>query len=64
METFPIGVSSLLMGLLMYVSLRLTSVLVLRLLLGIVVGTLSYSFFCYIFKLREFGFIKRIIRRV
>lgn len=44
METFPIGVSSLLMGLLMYVSLRLTSVLVLRLLLGIVVGTLSYSF--------------------
>jgi lipopolysaccharide biosynthesis protein len=64
METFPIGVSSLLMGLLMYVSLRLTSVLVLRLLLGIVVGTLSYSFFCYIFKLREFGFIKQIIRRV
>lgn len=64
MEIFPIGVSSLLMGLLMYVSLRLTSVLVLRLLLGIVVGTLSYSFFCYIFKLREFEFIKQIIRRV
>lgn len=61
---FPIGLSALLMGLLMYVSMCLTSILVLRLGISIVVGTLSYSFFCYLFKLREFEIIKQIIKRV
>ena len=63
-ELYSIGISSLLMGLFIYVSLRLTLILVLRLVIGIVVGGLSYSFFCYLFKVKEFEFIKQIIKKV
>ena len=63
-ELLPIGISTLLMGLLMYISLFLTSVLILRLVIGMVVGIFSYLFFCYLFKLKELKFIKQILNKV
>lgn len=64
MDIFPILIGSLLMGLCMYVSLLLTSIPIFRLAIGSVVGIFSYLFFCYLFRLREFKFIKQIIKKV
>lgn len=61
---FPVGLSSLLMGLCICISLQFISSPVLRLATGIVVGTLSYLFFCFFFKVKEFDFIKQIIKKV
>ena len=61
---FPVGISSLLMGLCIYISFQFFSIPMLRLASGIIVGMLSYSFFCYLFKLKEFDFIKQIIKKV
>lgn len=60
---FPVLICSLLMGLVIYVFLQLTSVPMLRLAIGIVVGGLSYSFFCFLFKLKEFELLKQIIKK-
>lgn len=61
---FPVLICSLLMGFVIYVFLQLTSVPMLRLAIGIVVGLLSYSFFCFLFKLKEFEFFKQIIKKI
>lgn len=62
-SVFPIGINTLLMGLCMYVSLGLTTIPIARLAISCVVGIFSYLFFGNLFKLREFEFIKQIIKK-